>query len=614
MFLIVTGPWGLSAQPSVCQGNLGENIFTEGDFGSGTDVLRPDDPGIAPGYNYVRSTPPSDGSYVITNNSGRWTNIYGTWLEIPDNSNDPNGYMMVVNADFTPGLFYNQQVDGLCSNTLYEFSADVINMIRREVTDHIKPNVSFLIDDEEVFTTGEIPQDENWHTYGFTFTTGPGQTTVQLSLRNNAPGGIGNDLALDNISFRPCGPEALILPRDVANICEDGDPIDLAATINGDQYDTPAYQWQSSFDDGSTWENIDGANGSVFTHTELSSGFYHYRFLLANEDVNLDNVKCRVISNPKVVYVVPKFYTVIDTICQGLSYPIGENEYTASGTYVDTLLSSIGCDSIVTLQLTVVPDADMQADVTVMDLTCHDSRDGQITIESVTNGTPPLNYQLTNLPAASGPPWFDLPDGVYELEISDRYGCRFRESYLVGRPSPFEVDLGPDLSVALGEKAELRPSANYPVASFSWRPPEAIDCSQGCASPVWYPTETQRIALDAVSDRGCQASDSVTIRVSLERRVFFPNAFSPNGDNVNDYFAVFGDQPNVQVIRSLQIFDRWGNQLFERKDLQPNDPETGWDGTARGRELPEGIYVYAAEVEFLDGATLIFSGDVALLR
>jgi len=70
-----------------------------------------------------------------------------------------------------------------------------------------------------------------WNTYGFTFTTGPGVTEVSLSLVNNAPGGIGNDLILDNISFQACGPEALILPETVANICEDGDPITLDATV-----------------------------------------------------------------------------------------------------------------------------------------------------------------------------------------------------------------------------------------------------------------------------------------------------------------------------------------------------------------------------------------------
>ena len=111
-----------------------------------------------------------------------------------------------------------------------------------------------------------------------------------LSLQNNAPGGIGNDLALDNITFRPCGPTAQILPEEVASICEDGNPITLSATITGEQYDNPTTQWQFS-SDGENWEDIPGENGLTYTHTNLNSGFYYYRYYLANGLANLSNSK-----------------------------------------------------------------------------------------------------------------------------------------------------------------------------------------------------------------------------------------------------------------------------------------------------------------------------------
>jgi len=116
------------AGQDICAGNLGENIFLNGDFGSGSDVVLLTDPRIALSYFYEINPPPFDGEYTITNNSN-WASKYGTWLGIGDNSDDPNGYMMVVNADFTPGIFFEQIVDGLCENTNYAFSADIINMI-----------------------------------------------------------------------------------------------------------------------------------------------------------------------------------------------------------------------------------------------------------------------------------------------------------------------------------------------------------------------------------------------------------------------------------------------------------------------------------------------------
>ena len=307
----------------ICEGNLGENIFTEGDFGTGaSNVLLPN-PQIAPGYNYQTSPPPNDGFYTITNNTSSWGSFANTfWANIGDNSTDPNGYMMVVNASYDPGLFYQQEVTGLCENTQYVFSADIFNLIF-PANNMILPNVSFLINGVEVYSTGGVPENGIWNTYGFTFATEPGQTSVTLSLANNAPGGFGNDLALDNITFRPCGPEALILPMDIANICEDGSPIDLEATILGDQYETPQVQWQQSFDEGMTWEDIPGANDLSYTHTNLAAGFYYYRYLLANDPGNLLNSKCRVVSNVKVVHVVPKFYTIVDTLCEGLSFFFG---------------------------------------------------------------------------------------------------------------------------------------------------------------------------------------------------------------------------------------------------------------------------------------------------
>ncbi|MEZ4956611.1 MAG: hypothetical protein R2825_23845 [Saprospiraceae bacterium] len=348
-FLLLSAIFCL-APAQICDGNLGENIFTEGDFGSGpANVLLPN-PQIAPGYNYQTNPPPDDGYYTITNNTSQWGSFASNWADIADNSSDPNGYMMVVNASYTPGLFYEQEVEGLCENTLYVFSVDVYNLM---LANGIRPNISFLLDGLVVYQTGDISNNQKWNTYGFTFTTSPGQTSITLALQNNAPGGIGNDLALDNITFRPCGPEALILPTDIANICEDGSPIQLEATVVGSQYNTPNFQWQQSFDEGMTWVDIAGETGMTYTHTDLSGGFY-YRYLLANDPSNLLNSKCRVVSNIKIVNVVPKFYTIVDTLCQGLAFSLGNNLYSNTGIYVDSLLIH-WFDSIVTLDLTIVP-------------------------------------------------------------------------------------------------------------------------------------------------------------------------------------------------------------------------------------------------------------------
>ena len=75
---------------TLCTGNLGDNIFTDGDFGSGTDKILQKDPKIAPGYTYTTFVPPPDGSYTIASTSD-WITAYPTWIRIKDHSSDLTG-------------------------------------------------------------------------------------------------------------------------------------------------------------------------------------------------------------------------------------------------------------------------------------------------------------------------------------------------------------------------------------------------------------------------------------------------------------------------------------------------------------------------------------------
>lgn len=601
----------LPANAQICDGNLGENIFESGDFGSGSATVVLQDPQIAPGFLYTYSPPPMDGYYLLTNNTGHWASIYPTWLRITDNSPDPNGYMMVVNASYTPGLFYEQEIAGLCENTVYEFSADVINLIVSG-GNLIKPNISFLIDGTSEFTTGAIPENEAWNTYGFTFSTAPGQTSVTLSLRNNAPGGAGNDLAIDNITFRPCGPQALILPVEVANICEDGDPIALDATVVGDQYDDPAFIWQESFDEGVTWQNIPGANTGVYLHTELASGFYYYRYLLANGEDNLLNSKCRVVSNTKIVHVVPKLYFLSDTLCEGLIYSVGSSEHTTSGIFVDSLISSLGCDSIVNLDLTIVEDPGLVVDIQANSPTCSNMENGSIVIDGVMNAVSPYHISIDGIFLDPGDSLSGLSVGDYFLEVSDYYGCRAERVINLSAISPFFVDLGPDVTIDLGGQVLLNAFTSEEVTDFLWSPFGLNDCN--CLQQQWIPTTSTMVTFSATSLTGCMAADSVFIHVVSNRKVYIPNSFSPNLDGINDYFTVLGENTLIQQVEKLQIFNRWGDLIFEQHNFQPNDNSLGWDGTFNGRPLPPGVFIYLAEVRFLDNKVEQYVGDVRLVK
>ena len=601
--------WSSDIYGQICDGNLGENIFLDGDFGSGAANIPFIDPQIAPGYIYQRVPPPDDGFYTITNNTTFWGSFAQNWDNIKDNSSDPNGYMMVVNASFEPGIFYEKEVNGLCENTLYVVSADVYNLVNE-----IRPNISFQLDGVTLYESGNVPYNRMWNTYGFTFSTQSNQTSVTLTIRNNAPGGQGNDLALDNITFRPCGPEALILPTEIENICEDGNPVDLEATVLGDQYTTPVFQWQQSFDEGLTWSDIPGATNQVYTHTQLSAGFYYYRYQLANDPLNLLNSKCRVISNVKIVNVVPKFYTIVDTICTGLSFALGENNYEDSGIYQDSLLSSLGCDSIVTLDLTVVPDSGIELLLDITDPSCFDGNDGSINVNEVNQAATPYVIAVNGVENSDNGSLVDLQSGDYTYLITDRFGCQLETTATLINPDPFTVDIGIDQTIDLGDDLVVNPIYSFPPASIQWGSSPVIDCNGDCDLLTLAVTESQILTLTATSLNGCITMDTINIIVDPVRKVYFPNAFSPNKDGINEAFTIFGQPGNVERIEDLKIYDRWGNLLFQREDFLPNEVELGWDGTDGVRNVEAGVYTYAVRIRFADKQTVVYRGDLTLLR
>ncbi len=329
-----------------CSGTLGYNIFSDGDFGGGNENIINYDPLIAPGYIYETSPPPNDGEYTITNNTGLWPDLFVSWHETMDNSNSDNGYMMVVNASYEPGLFYKQIVDNLCENTQYEFSADIVNMIEVGISGAISPNIDFLLNGEILLQTGDIPQDEQWHTYKAEYITADNETSLELALRNNAPGGYGNDLALDNISFEPCGPITNILPNGSLSVCLE-DSATISAFYENTPYDEHYIQWQYSSN------NIDWVNIGTPTLDSLltisPSTLSYYRFIIGSSPLNVENINCYMISDPKTAEVIQSESLFIDLlVCEDESVflPDGTEINEEVSEYENIILDQYGCDSL----------------------------------------------------------------------------------------------------------------------------------------------------------------------------------------------------------------------------------------------------------------------------
>jgi hypothetical protein len=295
----------ITAPTTLCSSTTSTNFAAEfgGTFGTGSGRNRGVGPSfLIPNYTYLPNsgTAPSinDGYYAIVNNispvsstfpgaalmnscagftgvnacsnrefngfwdiSGDHTGSVTPAGNPPPSNTTSSGYMLVVNADLATSEAYHQVISGLCPNTYYQFSAWVKNICPNcgidsngtpEYLQGVLPNLTLVVDSIDRLSTGALDHSAGWQQRGFVFLTGPAETSITISIRNNAPGGGGNDWALDDISLATCPPSLLLTPDKPDTLCYGADDTVRFAISS---YVNNYTQWQlnKSIDGGSTW-------------------------------------------------------------------------------------------------------------------------------------------------------------------------------------------------------------------------------------------------------------------------------------------------------------------------------------------------------------------------
>ena len=313
-----------------CGGTFGNPIFNEtfGTVLSPNQIISP--PLVAPAstnYQYVSIYPPNDGQYTITNQSG-----YAPWgfINSLDHTNDASGTygnMLVVNASYSPGEFYRRRVSNLCSNQFYRFSAWILNL-HGAGTNIIKPNVTFQIRTTSgaiigSVSSGDIAEDSTWKNFSIDFKSDINSNAVDVVLINNSPGGNGNDLAIDDITFSPCGPSTSIsadIPNVFASgICDNSQAFQLTANLSTNTFLNVNYIWQKSSDNGFSWVDLTIPTSNPVVN--IAAGSYQngdqFRFIVG-ESANILSANCQVISTPITIKI--NGYPAAPTVSSPLNY------------------------------------------------------------------------------------------------------------------------------------------------------------------------------------------------------------------------------------------------------------------------------------------------------
>ncbi len=174
------------------------------------------------------------------------------------------------------------------------------------------------------------------------------------------------------------------------------------------------------------------------------------------------------------------------------------------------------------------------------------------------------------------------------------------------------VNAGTDKTINVGQTIVLTPIISADVVNVMWTPSTWV---VGFNSPSLtvkpnLPTEYKATVTNA---GGCKASSLVNVFVLCNNaNVFIPNTFSPNGDGMNEVFYPRGT--GLFTIKQARIFDRWGEEVFAKYSFKANDATAGWDGTFKGQKLQADVFVYYIEIQCDNNSTLVYKGNVTLIR
>jgi len=615
LFLIFTFNTA-KVKAQVCTGSLGDPVVNI-DFGRGSDDAGPD-PGLST-YTYVSHRNVRDGDYTIAKTT---LAMNANWYTVTNHTpNDPDGYMMVVNADRNRGVFFETIVQtDLCANTKYEFAAWLFNMLDYN---GLKPNITFVVSDMSgnvlrSYDTGDIPdQNNNWRQYGFIFQT-TAATRVKITMINNVfneRDAGGNDIVIDDITFRACGPDIKAGVGSnfnrIQDICLGANAnLNLSSQIAGSE--TFRFQWQKQTD--GIWLDIAGATDPSSYNVQIpnaSLGSYNYR-LTAAEPGNFNSPGCRTASEIITIRVNPP--PVVNPISNG-PVCVGdeimlhvENEGTylwrrpdgtefsreKSPTIPNATASMSGSYSVTVNYLGCEVTAEVAVDVIPPPQPTVGNPAPQICVGasvqlSALGGTSYKWFPETGLsdPNIANPIASPTVTTLYTVQVTRGTCYREAQVNVIVNKVP-TADAGPDKKILQGYDVKLNGKASGDGIRYFWTPALDIDDANSL-SPKVSPKEDTNYILNVVSDLGCEtALDTVFVRVYP--KLIAPNAFSPNGDNINDSWNITAiDAVETPVVK---VMNRYGNLVFESTGYKKP-----WDGKYRNEDVPVGVYYYIIDLK-----------------
>ncbi len=382
--------------------------------------------------------------------------------------------------------------------------------------------------------------------------------------------------------------------------------------------------WSWNFGNGNT------STGQAVSTVYNSSGNYTIKLIGLNSGGCSDTTTKQIKVNAS-----PKVSAGTDTtVCQHGDFQLnagGAETYTWSGpglsctkcpspvinpdslsTYIVTGKDALGCTGSDSVNINIIPPS--KINVFGGDTICVGENAQLFAEGAVTYQWFPSVY-LDNAKSAR-PIYTPLKDTLINYKVIGytAMNCFADTGYVAVRSfdKPTINIVQSEIVLNVGSSVQLNAISSNDVIAWRWQPPQGLS-STVIANPVASPAQTTTYAVVASNGGLCVSRDEITIRVVCgNANVFIPNTFSPNNDGMNDMFYPRGK--GIFNIKSFRIFNRWGQLVFERFNVPPNNANEGWNGMLNGKELSSDVYVYIIEMQCDNNLVVPFKGNITLIR
>ncbi|MEO7266131.1 MAG: gliding motility-associated C-terminal domain-containing protein [Ferruginibacter sp.] len=292
-----------------------------------------------------------------------------------------------------------------------------------------------------------------------------------------------------------------------------------------------------------------------------------------------------------------------------LSYSINGTTFQASnvftvfdGTYTITVKDNNGCTSVISpvnVGLTNNLTLQTRSDTTIC-------LGASISLTTTSNAatylwTPAAGLNSTTIASPVASPLVPT-----NYTVTATLGqCSRQASVRINVVQQVSVYAGPPVSIVSGDQVQLNAIA-VNATSYLWTPSAGLS-SVTIPNPIAKPAATTLYTITVKNAVGCTATSDVLVTV-VPYCIKVKNAFTPNGDGINDLWQVY-DQFDCLKNVSLMVFNRYGSKVYESKDYR-----NGWDGRYNGKSVPDGTYYAVVNFTLINGKVITIKSDLTVLR